>query len=58
MTALERIDALIKETREDRAHFHNRFISTNNHGFAIDAAACAIREKALLDARDLIVKDA
>lgn len=46
------LDAMIAETRQDRRYFRQRFLETGNHGFSIEAAACAIREKALLDARE------
>ncbi len=49
------LDALIEATRADRAFFHRRFHETHNHGHAIEASACAIRERALLEARAAVV---
>ena len=46
------IKAMIAATRADRTWFHEQARKTTpwNHGMLIDAAACAIREKALCDA--------
>ena len=46
------IERMIAQTHEDRVWFHNKARETTpwNHGMLIDAAACAIREKALRDA--------
>jgi hypothetical protein len=44
------INAMIAAVRRDRLWFHNEALKSRNHGMLIDAAACAIREKALLDA--------
>lgn len=45
-----KLQQLIEETRKEREWFADRFRKTGNHGHSIEAAACAIREKALLDA--------
>lgn len=44
------IERMIADTVSDRAWFAARARETRNHGMFIDAAACAIREKALRDA--------
>ena len=41
---------MIAETKAEREWFADRFRRTGNHGHSIEAAACAIREKALRDA--------
>ena len=50
---MEKLDLLIRATREDRRWFHDK--SRTNRGYKVDALACAIRERALLDAREAIV---
>lgn len=52
---IARLDRLIAEVRADRAEFRDRAArcagTHDKRGYEIEAAACAIREKALLDAR-------
>lgn len=45
-----KLQQMIDETRKERRWFVDRFRKTGNHGHSIEALACAIREKALLDA--------
>lgn len=52
---LAQLDQLIAATRADRKHWHDRFAKNGNHGHSIEACAAAVREKALLDAREAIV---
>lgn len=52
---MQKLDALIEAVRADRAFFHLRYRETNNHGHAIEASACAIRERALLEARAAVL---
>lgn len=44
------IERMIAETAADRAYFAGLYARTKLHGHTIEAAACAIREKALRDA--------
>ncbi|HUU99274.1 MAG TPA: hypothetical protein VM487_26370 [Phycisphaerae bacterium] len=44
------IERMIAETVADRAWFAMEARRRRNHGMFIDAAACAIRERALRDA--------
>lgn len=50
---MEKLDQLIKETRDWRT-FHRDQYLRGIKGAGIEAAACAIRERALLDARTAI----
>ena len=49
------LDRLIAEARQDRRFFSDRFRQNGNHGHSIEALACAIRERALLEARAAVV---
>lgn len=51
---MEAIDRMLAECRADRDWYHGRAVQTKVEGYRIDAAACAIREKALLDAKQAI----
>lgn len=44
---MKELDRMITEARLDRAYYHE-------HKLFIDSAACAIRERALLDAKHAI----
>lgn len=50
------IDALIAETHRWRV-FHREQYRRGVKGAQIEAAACAIREKALLDARAAVLRE-
>lgn len=56
---MNKLDALILETHERRVelHLHARRCAGeyDRSGYQIEALACAIREKALLDARAAVV---
>jgi len=56
---MERLDQMIAETRAERVGFWQRSAACagdyDRRGFLIDAAALAIRETALLDARAAVV---
>lgn len=56
---IARLDRLIADVRADRADFRGRAQGCagthDKRGFEIEAAACAIREKALLDARKAVL---
>jgi hypothetical protein len=45
---------MIEDVCAEREWFRERFRQTGNHGFSIEAWACSIREKALLDAKRVI----
>lgn len=54
---VEKLNRLIADVQADRKWFHDRFEQTRragtpNYGLSIDASACAIRERALLDAKE------
>lgn len=52
---MEELDRMILEVQQQRADFRDRADRCqglyDREGYRIDAAACAIRERALLDAR-------
>lgn len=51
------IKRMIADTRADRLYFAALYRQTKIHGHTIEAAACAIREKALCDALAAIERE-
>lgn len=54
---MSEIRRMIAETVADRLYFANLYRVTKIHGHTIEAAACAIREKALRDALAAIERE-
>lgn len=52
---MEKLDRMIAEIKENRLYFRRLFHS-GVKGACIDAAACAIRQRALEDAKEALTK--
>jgi hypothetical protein len=53
---MDELERMILQCDTDRAWYHERAERTKVDGYQIDALACAIRKRALLDARDAIIR--
>jgi hypothetical protein len=52
--SMDELNRMIVAVRADRAWYHAQYAATKIAGHSIEAAACVIREKALLDAKAAI----